>query len=81
VLASVGQKLDEAVPLIGELLQLPVAERYPALTLVPEQKRRRLFVVLMGWVFGAARLQPLVILVEDLHWLDPSTLRTIATVG
>jgi predicted ATPase len=73
-LASAGLKLDEAVPLIGELLQLPVAERYPALTMVSEQKRRRLFAVLMGWVFEAARLQPLVMVVEDLHWLDPSTL-------
>ena len=73
-LASAGLKLDEAVPLIAELLQLPVGERYPALTMVPEQKRRRLFAVLMGWVFGAARLQPLVMVVEDLHSLDPSTL-------
>jgi class 3 adenylate cyclase/predicted ATPase len=73
-LASAGLKLDEAVPLIAELLQLPVGERYPALTMVPEQKRRHLFAVLMGWVFGAARLQPVVMVVEDLHWLDPSTL-------
>jgi class 3 adenylate cyclase len=73
-LASAGLKLEEAVPLVAELLQIPVSERYPALTLMPEQKRRRLFAVLMGWVFGAARLQPVVMLVEDLHWLDPSTL-------
>jgi class 3 adenylate cyclase/tetratricopeptide (TPR) repeat protein len=73
-LASAGQNLDEAVPLVAELLQLPVDERYPALALTPEQKRRRLFAVLMGWVFGAARLRPLVMVVEDLHWLDPSTL-------
>jgi class 3 adenylate cyclase len=55
-LASAGLKLDEAMPLIAELLQLPVGERYPALTMTPEQKRRRLYAVLMGWVFGAARL-------------------------
>jgi class 3 adenylate cyclase/tetratricopeptide (TPR) repeat protein len=74
VLASAGLKLDEAVPLIAELLQLPVGEHYPASTIAPEQKRRRLFAVLMGWVFGAARRQTLVMVVEDLHWLDPSTL-------
>ena len=76
-LAAAGLKLDEAMPLVAELLQLPVAERYPASTLVPEQKRRRLFSVLIRWVFGAARLQPLVIVVEDLHWLDPSTLELL----
>jgi predicted ATPase len=80
-LASAGLKLDEAVPLIAELLQLPVGERYPALTMVPEQKRRRLFAVLMGWVFGAARLQPVVMVVEDLHWLDPSTLELQQLLG
>ena len=36
-LASAGLKLDEAVPLVAELLQIPVGERYPALTMVPEQ--------------------------------------------
>jgi hypothetical protein len=30
---------------------------------------------LTGWVLGAARLQPVVTVIEDLHWLDPSTLR------
>jgi class 3 adenylate cyclase len=77
MLASAGLKLDEAVPLIAELLQLPVGEPYAPLTMVPEQKRRRLFAALMGWIFGAARLQPLVIVVEDLHWLDPSTLELL----
>jgi len=60
-LASAGLNLDEAVPLVAELLQLPVGERYPALALVPEQKRRRLFAVLLGWIFGAARLQQSVV--------------------
>jgi class 3 adenylate cyclase/tetratricopeptide (TPR) repeat protein len=73
-LASAGQKLEEAVPLVAELLQIPVGDRYPAFTTAPEQKRRRLFAVLMGWIFGAARVQPVVMVVEDLHWLDPSTL-------
>src|SRR5262249_3025201 len=53
---------------------LPVGERYPAIPVTPEQRRRRLLAALTGWVFGAARLQPLVMVVEDLHWLDPSTL-------
>ncbi|MBV8138177.1 MAG: AAA family ATPase [Deltaproteobacteria bacterium] len=67
VLAWAGLKLDEAVPLVAELLELPVGERYPALAFVPEQKRRRLFAVLMGWVFAAARLQALVMVVEDFN--------------
>ena len=63
----------KAVPLIAEFLNLMLPERYPALLMAPEQKRRRLFAALSGWVFGAARLQPLVIVLEDLQWVDPST--------
>jgi tetratricopeptide (TPR) repeat protein len=73
-LALAGLKLAEAAPLIGDLLQLPLGERYPPLSLTPEQKRRRLLAALAEWLFGAARLQPVVMVVEDLHWLDPSTL-------
>jgi class 3 adenylate cyclase len=80
-LASAGLKLDEAVPLVADLLQLPVGERYPALALVPEQKRRRLFAALIGWVFGVARLQPVVMVMEDLHWLDPSTLELLQVLA
>jgi class 3 adenylate cyclase/tetratricopeptide (TPR) repeat protein len=73
-LASAGLKVVEAAPLIADLLQLPAGERYPASTLTAEQKRRRLLAALSQWVLGAARLQPLVMVVEDLHWLDASTL-------
>ncbi|MBV8056495.1 MAG: AAA family ATPase [Deltaproteobacteria bacterium] len=73
-LESAGLNVDETAPLISELLQLPVGERYQQSKLTPEEKRRRLLSALAGWAFGAARLQPVVMLVEDLHWLDPSTL-------
>ena len=73
-LASAGLKAEAAVPLIADLLQIAIGERYPAITLNPEQKRRQLLAALTGWVFGAAKLQPVAMVVEDLHWLDPSTL-------
>jgi predicted ATPase len=73
-LATAGLNVAEVAPLISDLLQLPLGERYPASTLTGEQKRRRLLAELAGWVFGAAKVQPLVMMVEDLHWLDPSTL-------
>jgi class 3 adenylate cyclase/predicted ATPase len=76
-LASAGLKLAETAPLVGNLLQLAVSERYPPSTLAPEQKRRRLMAALGGWILGAARLQPILMLVEDLHWLDPSTLELL----
>jgi len=76
-LAAAGLTGAEIAPLIADLLQLPTGERYQASTLTAEQKRRRLLAALSRWVLGAARVQPLVMVVEDLHWLDPSTLELL----
>jgi len=73
-LERAGLKLGEAVPLILEMLRLPIPDKYPALMFAPEQKRRRLLANLAGWVLNVSRLQPMVIAMEDLHWIDPSTL-------
>jgi class 3 adenylate cyclase/tetratricopeptide (TPR) repeat protein len=72
-LTSAGLKVAEAAPVLANVLQLPV-EGYPALNLAPDEQRRRLLATLTKWAFGAAFVQPLVMVVEDLHWLDPSTL-------
>ena len=45
--------------------------------LAPDQQRRRLLATLVEWVLGSAHTQPLVIVIEDLHWVDPSTLELI----
>jgi hypothetical protein len=76
-LDSAGLKVDEVAPLIADLLQLPAGERYSPSTFTAEERRRRLLAALSGWILGAARLQPLVMVVEDLHWLDPSTLELL----
>ena len=62
-----GLKPAEAIPLIAPLLNLPAAAKYPSPPIPPEQQRRRLLVMLMEWVLGVARAQPLTIALEDLH--------------
>jgi class 3 adenylate cyclase/tetratricopeptide (TPR) repeat protein len=75
-----GLKPEEAVPLIAELLNLSVPDKYPPLALDPDQRRRRLIVNLTAWVLNTARRQPVVIAMEDLHWVDPSTLELTQTL-
>ena len=72
-----GLKPAETIPLIAPLLNLPLSDKYPPLPLSPEQQRRRLLATLVEWVLGAARVQPLVVATEDLHWADASTLELI----
>ena len=73
-LNAAGLQLAEALPLVAPLLGLPVPDRYPASSLPPEDQHRQRLATLAKWVFAAAAFQPLVIAVEDLHWIDPSTL-------
>jgi predicted ATPase len=75
-----GMKLGEAVPLIAEILNLPTPEKYPQPLFAPDQKRKRLVANIAGWVLNMARRQPVVIALEDLHWVDPSTLELMQTL-
>ena len=72
-----GLKLGEAVPIIAALMNLRVPDKYPPLSMAPDQQRRRLLATISAWARGTARAQPLVIAIEDLHWADPSTLEAI----
>ncbi|HEY1448351.1 MAG TPA: AAA family ATPase, partial [Caulobacteraceae bacterium] len=79
-LAPLGASLAGAAPLIAELLGLPVPSTYAQPMIPPDQKRRRLLAALTGWVFGATTAQPLVIVIEDLQWADPSTMELVQTL-
>ena len=72
-----GLKLTEALPIIAPLLNQPVPEQYRVFRVAPEEQRRRLFTALVDWVLGIARTQPTIVVTEDLHWADPSTLELI----
>jgi predicted ATPase len=67
--------LQEYVPLLAALLSLsPAAERYPPLQMSPQQQRQRTLDMLLALTLARARQQPVLFIVEDLHWIDPSTL-------
>jgi predicted ATPase len=73
----------EIMALVAPLLDIPLpADRAP--TLSPEELRRRQLAALTNWVIAGARIQPVVLAFEDLHWSDPTTidlLRGIAERG
>ena len=67
--------LAEAVPLLAALLALPLPDdRYAPLTLSPQRQRQKILDTLLAMVVALAEQQPLLCIVEDLHWVDPSTL-------
>ena len=77
-LAASGLALPEAVPLLAALLSLPLPAHYPALTLTPQRQRQKTLETLLTWLSAEARRQPVLVIVEDLHWIDPSTLELLS---
>jgi serine/threonine protein kinase/tetratricopeptide (TPR) repeat protein len=77
VLDEHGLPLPDHAPLLGELLSLPVEERYPPLSLTPEARRKRTLASLVALLGAMAERHPVVLAVEDLHWIDPSTLELL----
>jgi class 3 adenylate cyclase len=69
--------VPEVVPLIAALLSLPLPERYPPLRQSPELQRKQTMEALVAWTLVLAAQQPLVMLYEDLHWCDPSTVELL----
>jgi predicted ATPase len=63
----------EAVPLIAALLSIPTGGRYPPLALSPQRQMQRTMEVLVACLAGAARDSPVLVLYEDVHWIDPTT--------
>jgi predicted ATPase len=68
-------KLDPAenVPLLAPLVDIPLPKER-VVRLAPEELRRRQLAGLTSWPIASARVQPVVLAFEDLHWADPTTL-------
>jgi tetratricopeptide (TPR) repeat protein len=64
---------NEAVPLLATLLSIPYESAYPPLGLSAQRQRQRLLELLVDLLKGAASRGPVLVVVEDLHWIDPST--------
>ena len=77
MLRSYGMPVAESVPLLASLLDLPAEGRYPPLTITPDVRRGKTLEVLVALLGEMAERRPVVLLLEDLHWIDPSTLELL----
>ena len=73
-LAESGVELAKAVPLLAAQIGLNTEGSYPPLELVPEAQRPRLLLTLLDYLLGLAARRPLLIVLEDSHWADATTL-------
>jgi predicted ATPase len=64
---------EEDVALLADLLSLPASERHPLPDLSPQRKKERTSEALIRQLEGLARQQPVVMVFEDTHWIDPTS--------
>jgi class 3 adenylate cyclase/predicted ATPase len=69
---------EESVLLFASLLSLPVPkDRYPPLALSPQRQRQKLLEAIVAILLELAERQSVLLIIEDLHWSDPSTLELL----
>ncbi len=66
-----------AAPLLAQLLSLPLGRHYPAPGLPPQKQKEQTIAILLRLLQASAAQQAVLLIVEDLHWVDPSTLELL----
>ena len=64
----------DTVILLAEMLSLPVDDRYAPLELSPQRRKQETAKALSRWLKAWSQVQPILFVVEDLHWIDATTL-------
>ena len=73
MLGPTSRNLPRDVALIAELMGVPADDRYPAVAVSPQQKREMTLTTLLDQVESAAALSPVLMVLEDAHWIDPTS--------
>jgi class 3 adenylate cyclase len=68
---------DTDAALFAELLSLSNDGRYSPLALMPQQRRQRTLEALTSQLVGLASQQPVLMIFEDAHWIDPTSLEAL----
>jgi predicted ATPase len=79
LLAQTSTSRQEAA-LFAEMLSLPNDGRYPALDLTPQQRRQETLETLVLQVVALSRQNPVLMIFEDAHWIDPTSLELLGRI-
>ena len=77
-LLGYGFSLEEMVPLFTSLLSLPLPPKHSPLNLSPEQSKQKTMEAFLTILLKRSGQQPVLFVMEDMHWIDPSTLELLS---
>jgi class 3 adenylate cyclase/predicted ATPase len=72
-LLALGSAPDDDIALIADFMSLPGSLRHKLPDLSPQRKKERTFEALIGRLESMARRRPVLIIFEDVHWIDPTS--------
>jgi class 3 adenylate cyclase/predicted ATPase len=78
--AVLGQTSSQDAALFAEMLSLPNDGRYPTLDLTPQQRRQKTLEALTSQLAGLSSQNPVLMIFEDAHWADPTSLELFSRV-
>jgi predicted ATPase/class 3 adenylate cyclase len=73
LLAQGTKKLEGVVPLVAALLGIPTGDRYALPELTPQRQKQLALEALVDQLEGLSAEQPVLLVYEDVHWIDPTT--------
>jgi class 3 adenylate cyclase/predicted ATPase len=79
LLAQTSTSAHEAA-LVAEMLSVPNDGRYPARELTPQQRRQETLEALVRQVVTMSREKPVLMIFEDAHWIDPTSLELLGRI-
>ena len=77
MLSRASDDVGEVAPLMAALLGIDGESRYGPLTLTPQLRCNRTLAALIDQLAGLASRRPVLWVIEDAHWIDPTTLELI----
>jgi tetratricopeptide (TPR) repeat protein len=80
LLVGAGEMAGALTAVLADLLALPLPEREKLEPLDARQKRELLFKILVEAFEGLARRRSLIVVLEDIHWIDPTSLELLGTI-
>jgi predicted ATPase/class 3 adenylate cyclase len=79
-LAAQSTMDPERVAVLANLLVLPTGDPFRLQELSPQKRKENTFVALLAQLDGLAARQPVFIIFEDIHWIDPTSLELLAAI-
>ena len=79
-LAELNLDGDPEIALLASMLSIPLEGRFPPLEINPQLQKEKTFELLWDWLREQAADRPVLFILEDLHWLDPTTLEFIEQI-